>query len=105
MRDALFDGFLLIAFSAFVVNATALVWDAVCALTRAFLCWRAFKDERRGNPIPLAVVNGRLYMDALHPAAPYALWVLRRKAARVNDEFETEEADGVPTGHPSGGLQ
>ena len=105
MSDALFWGFLLVLFSCLVVDTVGLVWHAVCAGIRALQFWRALKDVRRGSPIPLAVIHGRLYMDALHPAAPYALWALRRKAARFIDQVETRGAEGVPPGHSSGGLQ
>lgn len=105
MMSALLYFLLLALSSALGVATVELVCHGVLAGIRAFLCWRAFQDVRPGHPLPLAVVNGRLYMDALHPGAPYALWVLRRKSVRFRDDAERFEAEGVPTGHPSGGLQ
>ncbi len=105
MSDAMLCGFLLVLLYCLVVESADLVWRGICAVVRAFLCWRAFKDVLCGNPIALAVVDGRLYMDGLHPAAPYALWVLRRKAARFVDAAETLSVESAPSAKSPGGLQ
>ena len=75
MSIALVWGFLLVLFSCLVVDTVELVWHAVCAFIRAFQCWRALKDVRRGSPIRLAVIDGRLCLYALHQFAEFAAWL------------------------------
>jgi hypothetical protein len=64
-----------------------------------------FRNPRRGTPIPVAILNGRLYMDATHPAAPHAVWVLHKKADRFIEPPEIYEVEEVPCSKSSDGLQ
>jgi len=69
------------------------------------LDWHVFRNPRRGTPIPVTILNGRLYMDATHPAAPHAVWVLHKKADRFIEAPEMYEVEEVPRGRSSDGLQ
>jgi hypothetical protein len=88
-----------------VAGIAALFLYRASASVRLFEWSRGLKDSRLGIPLPLVVIDGRLFMDALHPAAPYALGILRLKAARSLGEGEMYEVKDVPRTKSSDGLQ
>ncbi len=108
MSFTIFDGMMLFGMLCCFLQALRGLWLTAGAVLRAFDWWRVFRNPRRGTPIPVLNLNGRLYMDATHPAAPHAVWVLHKEADRLIEPpemYEMEDVDEVPSTRSSDGLQ
>jgi hypothetical protein len=101
----IFDGMMLFGMLCCFLQALRGMCLTAGAVLRALDWWRVLRNPRRGTLIPVAILNGRLYMDATHPAAPHAVWVLHKKADRFIEPPEVYEMEEIPRARSSDGLQ
>ncbi len=106
MSLVLFDVVMLLIAVLLVAGIAALLCYRVSACIRLFEWSRGLKDPRLGTPLTLVVIDGRLFLDALHPEARSLLSLIRLQATRSLEETETRAVqDAPPTGTSSNGLQ
>lgn len=95
MMEVLFDGVRWLLPVVALGWIVGMGWYLARAFVRVFEWWQVFRDPRFGTSLPLVVIDGRIFMDAMHPEAPFAVLALQKRVSPLLEEPESYDAKAV----------